>query len=161
MHPHLGRRVVGVQRVGQAAEQVVVAEDAAPPLADVQLGQNIFREADAHRGARVEVRVFRPQLGRRLVDHLAGQPQRVLVGQRGVVALAAEVPQVQIVDDLVGQLVEALHQRHPGVGVAGDAQRTQDQLAELVRGGDGGGVERGQRVTQVVGGGPAVPRWFP
>ena len=49
MHPHLGRRVIGFQRVGQSAEQVVVAEDAAPPLADLQFGQNIFREADAHR----------------------------------------------------------------------------------------------------------------
>ena len=64
MHPQLGRRVVGVQRVGQPGEQVVVAEDAALPLADLQLGQNVFREVDAHRGARVRGRVLRPQLGR-------------------------------------------------------------------------------------------------
>jgi hypothetical protein len=71
-----------------------------------------------------------------------------LVGQRRVVALAAEVPQVQIVDDLVGQLVEALQASPRRRCIARNAQRTQDQLAELMRGGDGGGVERGQRVAQ-------------
>ena len=56
MHPQLRRRVVGCERVGQPGEQVVVAQDAEPPLAGVHLGKNIFREADAHRGARVRGR---------------------------------------------------------------------------------------------------------
>ena len=89
------------------------------PLADLQFGQNIFREADAHRGARVGVGILRPQFCRRVVDHLAGQPQRV--GDRlssGSSRSLAEVAQVQVVDDLGDQLVEALHQRHTGVGIA-------------------------------------------
>ncbi len=53
VHPLLSRRVVGLQRVGQPGEQVVVAEDAAPPLADFQFSANVFREADADRGARI------------------------------------------------------------------------------------------------------------
>ena len=57
MHPQLSGRVVGVQRVGQPGQQVVVAEDAAPPLADFQLGQNVFREVDADRGPRIGPRV--------------------------------------------------------------------------------------------------------
>ena len=78
MHPQLGRGVVGVQRVGQPGEQVVVAEDAPPPLAGFQFGQNVFREVDADRGAGVRFGVERPQLRRRVLDHLAGQPQRVV-----------------------------------------------------------------------------------
>ena len=53
MHPQLRGRVVGLQRVGQPGEQVVVAEDAEPALADFQFGQNVFREVDADRGARL------------------------------------------------------------------------------------------------------------
>ncbi len=50
IHAHLGGGVVGVQRGGQSAQQVVVAEDAQPPLADFQFGQNVFREVDADSG---------------------------------------------------------------------------------------------------------------
>ena len=48
MHPQLSRRVVGVQRVGQPGEQVVVAKDSATPLADFQFSANVFRKADAY-----------------------------------------------------------------------------------------------------------------
>ena len=53
MHPHPRRGVVGIQRVRQPDEQIVVAEDALLPLARFQLGENVFREVDAHRRARV------------------------------------------------------------------------------------------------------------
>ena len=64
VHPRRGGGVVGVQRVGEPAQQVVVAEDAQPPLAAFQLGQNVFREVDPDRGLANRVRVARPQLGR-------------------------------------------------------------------------------------------------
>ena len=148
MHAHLGGRVVGVQRIGQPGEQVVVAEHAAAALADFQFGQNIFREVDAHRGAGVRWRLLRSELRRRMLDHLAGQPKRVFVVQQRVVAVEAEVAEVEVVDDLGDQLVEALDQRHTGVAVACHAERLEHHLAELVRGGDGRGVERRQRVAQ-------------
>ena len=57
--------------------------------------------------------------------------------------------EVQVVDDLGDQVVEALDQRDTGVGVAGHAKRFQHQLAELVGGGDGRRVEARQRVAQI------------
>ena len=56
--------------------------------------------------------------------------------------------QVHIVDDLGHQLVEALHQCHGAVAVTGHPEAAQHLLAELVGGGDGRGVEPGQRVVQ-------------
>ena len=44
MHAHPGGGIVGGQRVGEPAEQVVVTEDAQTPLAGVQFGENVFRE---------------------------------------------------------------------------------------------------------------------
>lgn len=46
MHPDPGRRILGVQRVGQPDEQVVVAEDAAAPLARFEFCDNGFGKAD-------------------------------------------------------------------------------------------------------------------
>ena len=68
--------------------------------------------------------------------------------QQRVVAFEPEVPEVEVVDDLGDQLVEALHQRHTGVAVAGHPERLEHHLTELVRGGDGRGVEGRQRVAQ-------------
>ena len=56
--------------------------------------------------------------------------------------------QVQIVDDLGRQVVEAFQQGDIGGGVAGHAERLQHQLAELVGGGDRRRVETGQRIAQ-------------
>ncbi len=148
MHAHSGGGVVGVQRGGQSAQQVVVAEDAEPPLADFQLGQNVFREVDTDCGLRIGFRVAGPQLGCRVVDHLARQLQRGAVRQHRIVALLPEVGQIQVVDDLGDQVVEAFQQRDIGGGVAGHAERLQHQLAELVRGGDRRRVETGQRIAQ-------------
>ena len=63
-----------------------------------------------------------------------------------------EGAEVEVVDDLAQQVVEVLDQPGPAVGVAGDPERTEHHRAELVGGGDGRGVEVGQRV-----GDPAVP----
>ena len=100
MHPHPGGRVLAVQRGGQPTEQIVVAEDRSSPLACVHLGQNVIREANADCGPRAGLRVARPQLRRRVSDHLAGDSQRVAVGQGGIVALLTEVGQVEVIHDL-------------------------------------------------------------
>ncbi len=83
-----------------------------------------------------------------MLDDLARQAQRIGVAQQRIVALLAEVPEVEIVDELGDQFVEALHQRHTGVGIARDAEGLEDHLAELVCGGDRRGVERRKRVAQ-------------
>ena len=140
--------VVGVQRGSQSAQQVVVAQDAESPFAVFQFGQNVFREIDAGSGLRSWIRVAGPQLGCRVVDHLAGQLQRSTVLQHRIVALLTEVSQVQIVDDLGGEIVKAFQQGDVGGGVARHAERFQHQLAELVRGGDRRRVETGQRIAQ-------------
>ena len=139
---------VGIQCGGQPNQQVVVAEDAPSALACVQFGQNVIREADADCGPRAGLWLARPQLRRRVIDHLAGDSQRVAVSQHGIVALLPEMGQVEIVDDLGDQLVEVLDQCDARVRIAGHTQRFQHQLTELVRGGDRGGVEPGQRVAQ-------------
>ncbi len=149
-HPVPGGGVVGLQRGGQPDQQVVVAQDAQPTLARLKLGDNGLSRSRPAQPPRVPgVRVLRaaaPCTGCRRPRGPARSASRV--GQRRVVALLAEMREVEIVDDLGDQLVEALDQRDPGVGVAGHAQRFQHQLAELVRGRDRRRVEPGQRVAQ-------------
>jgi hypothetical protein len=59
-----------------------------------------------------------------------------------------EAAQVEVVDDLVAQVREVLDEAGAWVGVTGDAQPAQHELAELVGRRDGGRVEVGQRLTQ-------------
>ena len=60
-------------------------------------------------------------------------------------AVASPLAQVQVLDDLDGQVVEVLDQHGRGVDVAGGAEPGEHLLAELVGGRDGGRVERGER----------------
>ncbi len=74
------------------------------------------------------------------------------MAQRHLIALRSEVREIKVVHDLGDQIVEAFDQRGAGVGITGHAKRFEHQLAELVRGADGGGIEIGERVPQ-----PAAP----
>ena len=148
-HPLPGRGVVGFQRIGEPGQQIVVAQDAAAAFADLQFGQHGLGEVDAHRRVSARLGVARPQLGRRVAGHRPRQRQRLAVGDRRVLALPAEPGQVEIIDNLGDQIIEALDQFHPGIAVSGDPQRGQHQPAELVHGGDGGGIESGQCVDQI------------
>ena len=71
-----------------------------------------------------------------------GRRLRPREAQRGApvegrpVAAVAVLAQVEVVDDLDHELVEVLDQSGPGVGVTGDTERAQHELAELVGGGD-------------------------
>ncbi len=150
LHSRPGRRVLASEGIGQPQQQVVVAEDAPTPLAGFQLFENVMGETDTDRGPGSGRRIQRPQLGGRVGDHRPGDPQCVAVGQRGVIAVTAEVHQVEIVDNLGDQLVEVFDQRHTRVGVTRDAQRLEHQLAELVCGGNGCRIESGQRVAQAL-----------
>ena len=87
------------------------------------------------------------QLCRRMVHHLARQPQGVLVGQHGVVALLPEVGEIQVVDDFGDHVLEAFDQRDAGVAVASHAKRFEHQLAELMRGRDRRRVETRQGIA--------------
>ena len=111
-----------LQGRGQAAEQVVVAEDAEPALAALQLLDDPAGEADPDALGRVGRGVVRPQLGVRVGDDLAGQLQGGVTGQGRAGLLLAEAPEVEVVDDLGDQVVEALDQRDPGIAVAGDTE---------------------------------------
>ena len=148
-HPLPGRGILAGQRLGQPGQQVVVAEDSAAALADIEFGEDGIGEVDARRGATARLRIPGAQLGRRVAGHRAGQGQRVRVGDRRFVTVAAEPGQVEVIDDLGDQFVEALDEFDPGVGVTGHPERGQHQPAELVDGGNGGGIEAGQRVEQV------------
>ena len=53
--------------------------------------------------------------------------------------------------ELGDQLVEALHQFDAGVAVPGHPEGVQDDAAELMDGGDGGGVEVGVEFTRHFG----------
>ncbi len=150
MHLQLRRRVVSCERIGKPGEQVVVAKDPPLPFTGVHLSKNTFREADAYRGTRVGFGSYRPQFGRGMLYDLASQLQRICVAQHGVVTLMTEVAEIEVVDDLGDQLVQALHQCHTGVAVTCHPKRFENHLTELVCGGDRCGVEGGQRVAQAL-----------
>ena len=150
--PHAGARVRPgvVEGVGQLAEQVVVAEHAQAALAALDLGEDVGGEP--HPGGRGRVGCLGeggPGLdrGAGVVDHGPTDLEGDVVGPRwrGQVGEAGEE---EVVDDLVGQLLEVLDETGVGVGVAGDAEAAQDQLAELVDGGDRRCVEVGERGGQ-------------
>src|SRR5690606_32305044 len=76
---------------------------------------------------------------------------RLGVGDGGLSPAVA--PQVEIGDDLCSQVVDVLDDRDVGFAFAGDAEFVEHAAAETVRGGDGAGVEVGQRLSQ-----PGPPR---
>ena len=149
--PPRGRRGV-LQRVGELAEQVVVAEHAEASLAPLHLLEHLGREADARRRRRVgRLGQHRRRLDHRtrVADDGARELERSSAGPRRRL-LGAEAGEVEVVDGLGGQLLEVLDERRGGVGVAGHAEAAEHELAELVDGGDGGGVERHERRGQPV-----------
>ncbi len=147
-HPVAGRGVVGLERDREPGEQVVEAEHAEQPLAALQLGEDVVGERAADPGGGLGRRVDRREPRARVADHLVRELQGLGAGELGCVLHVAEALEVEVVDDLADELVEVLDQGDSGVGVAGHAERTQDQLAELVGGRDRRGVEAGQGVLQ-------------
>ena len=147
-HPLAGRGVGRLEGVGEAAEQVVEAEDAEPLLAPVDLCPHVGGELPALAGHRV--RLGRGGLERRPehVDRPAAEGERDLAAEGWLGRGVAEAGEVEVVDHLHDQVVEVLHQPGVGVGVTGDAQGAQHQPAELVGGRDGGAVEVGERRGQ-------------
>ena len=68
------------------------------------------------------------------------------MAERWIVAAVGEPLQVDVVGDLDDELIEVLDQRHPGVGVAGDSQGREHELAELVGRRDRGAIEIGESI---------------
>ncbi len=124
--------------------------DLQPLLAQAELVPDGSREAHPPVRDRARLRAGRPQLGVDVVDDGAGDLQRLAPGEEGLVLALGEGPQVEVVDDLDEEPVEVVHQLGVGVRGARDPEAAQDLLTELVRGGDGGGVDIGQ-------GGPQAP----
>ena len=148
LHARPGRRIVGLQGVREPGEQVVVVQDAELALARLQLRAHGFREVDTDRRLEAGRRVDRPQFGVCAADDLTSEVERLLAGEHRVVLLLPEMRKVQVVDDLGDHIVETLHQLNTGVGITRHPKRFQDQLTELVCGGDGRGVEAGECVAQ-------------
>ena len=146
-HPDPGRRFGVGQRIGEPGQQIVIAQHAAAALTDLQLLQHIPCEAQAFGGEGVRVGIGRAELSRRVAHHLGRQFAGVAVAQPGCVGVIAEPGQVQVVDNLGHQLVEAFHQGDAAVAVTGHSERFQHDVAELVCRRDGGAVEPCQRVT--------------
>ena len=146
--PHAlpGRCVVGLERVGEPAQQVVVGEDTAQVLAAFDLAPDGGGEVHAEGGVGARRGVERRQPGLGVADRSPGQLEGDGATERRLVGRRPEPLQVEVVGHLHHQVVEALDQLGTRVGVARDPERAQHQLAELVGGGDGGAVEPGQGV---------------
>ena len=145
-HPVAGGAVGVLERGRELAEQVVVGEDAEPPLAACDLVSDGAREPHPPGGhARRLVGGLEPRL--RVAHRAARDGERLAVGEVGVVGLG-EAAEVEIVGDLDHEVVEILDQTGVGVGVARDAERGEHEVAELVGGRDGRGVEVDQRLGQ-------------
>ena len=151
-HPRPRRGVVVDQRLGELAEQVVVGEDAEPPLAAVHLGAHGVGERHPASGRGGAVLGGRLEVGLGVADRVARDRHRLLVVEDRVVLAVRERAEVEVVDHLADQVVEVLDQSGPGVGVAGDAERAEHHRAELVRGRDRRRVEPRQRLEH-----PPVP----
>ena len=146
-HPLAGRCVVALEGLGETAQEIVVRQDPEAPLAPVDLGAHLVGER--HALSTVGLRVAGRRQGRvRVADRGGGQGQGGGPPERRLRLEVAEAAEVDVVDDLLDEVVERLDQRGAGVGVAGHPERAKHGLAELVGGGDRGGVERRQRVAQ-------------
>ncbi len=151
-HPGAGRGVLGLERCGEPGEQVVVRQDAEPTLAHLDLLAHLLRERDPAAVQGGAVGAGRLEPGLRVADGGARDRHRLGVGERRVALGERERAQVEVVDHLAHELVEVLDQPGARVGVARHTQRLEHERAELVGGGDGGGVEPGQRLDD-----PGVP----
>ena len=133
-----------LERVVEAGEQVVVGHDRHLALAAFELVAHGERQAAAHRLDGVLRRVLGLDAHRRVVDRDPRDPHRLrAVELRDVAAVPAA--HVEVVDDVLEQVADVLDEGGVGIDVARDAQAAEHLLAEAVRGGDGGGVEVGER----------------
>ena len=156
-HPRPGGGVVVEEGVGELAEQVVVGEDPQLPLAALELGTDRLGERDPQAVGGLPPGVGGLDAGLRVGDRgLPRDGQRLGVGEGRLALAVGEGAQVEVGDHLAEQLVEVLDQAGPGIGVAGDAQGSQDHRAELVGGRDGRGVEGGERLDDVAVGRPSL-----
>jgi hypothetical protein len=121
-HPVAGRRVVVAEGGGEAAEQVVVREDAEPLLATLELEPHVLGEPDPVRLDGTGLGVDRSEMGLRVTDGLPPDGERRRWTERRSVVVLAELPEVEVTDDFDHQLVEVLHERDAGVGVTGHAE---------------------------------------
>ena len=147
-HPGPGRRVLGFQRGGQPAQQVVVPEHALPPLAPVDLGPHRRGEGSRQAAALVRSSPVGASVACGSSITVRANDNAVAWSKIGSVGRRRERADVEVVDHLDDQIVQAFHQLDVGVAVAGDAKAGQHVLAELVGGDDGRGVESGQRAAQ-------------
>ena len=139
------------QRGPQPGHQVVIGHDHHRPLALLELGAGDLGEPEAHLRDRA---VGAHQARRRVVDRGSGDRRRLGAAERrralGVALRRGEPADVEVVDDIVDEVGEVLDEGDVGLEVAGDAQAAEHLLAEAVGGGDGGGVEAGDRPSEVV-----------
>ena len=152
--PRLGCRTGrGVrERHLESGQQVVVPQDAAHPLAPIDLVAHGPREPEPDGGqAFVGTVRFGNQSCLTVLHHRACQILRVAQGhRRGRCAALSPLAQVEVLHHLGDEIVQVVHEFRPGVDIAGGAQSDEYLLAEPVRGHHRGGVERTQRPDQPI-----------
>ncbi len=140
------------ERVAQTEEDIVVRHDLERSLAPVHLLFEGGSEAHPHRVDVVALRSSRHDHRVGVVEHFAGDLERL--GMREVVRIgsAGELAQVEVVDHLFHQVAHVLDQGDVTIDVTGGPQPVEHLQAEAVRGLDRGRVEVGDRLGQ-----PVVP----
>ena len=133
------------QRRAQALDEVVIAHHRQAALALVELAAG--RDRQAH-SLVVAVPGRRVDLGGELVDRGVGDRRRLAEIERRHAHLA-ELAQVEVVDDVGGELGEVLDEARLGLEVARDPQAAEDLLAEAVGGHDRRRVKAADRPGQV------------
>ena len=144
---------LALERAAEAGQQVVVAHDAHAPLAGLELLAGGAGEPHPHRLDRAVGRVGGLERRVRVVDRRARDRQRLGAAELRDAA-AVEAAQVEVVDDLVAEVADVLHERGVGLDVAEHAEAAEHLLAEAVRGRDGRGVEVGEGARRAARAGP-------
>ena len=145
---HSGERSAVMWYSAGRGEQRVHAAGGVGPCQRIEFGQHAMDELDAYRGRGTARLTHRMDCRAGVLDRQLGDVVGLPAGQRRRCLLLTELGEVHVVDDLADQIRQGFDQGHLGVGVAGDAERFQHDVAELMSGGDGGRVEVGQRVPE-------------
>ena len=131
----------------QPGQQVVVAEDPELTLAAVEALAHRLGEPGSHRRLGVGVVASGEDAGVGIGDDRVGDLHRGLAGEVERDPFVEALDQ-EIVDHLLGEQSGVFDEVDVALDVTGEADLAEDLFAEAVDGGDGGGVELGDRAGE-------------
>ncbi len=138
------------QGAAQPEQDVVVRHDLERLLATLHLLAHGFRETPADGRQVLLLREGRDDVRIRMVEHELGDLQGLFAAELERVRPRGELPEIEVVHDLLHQIADVLDQGDLPVDVAGGPQPVEDLEAEPVRGLDGRRVEVGDRLAETV-----------